>query len=210
MVSAAGWATGARPGGIRCAGREGDLRSEVAKPSTHPGGGQPSGWAGPFPAAAQVVGEVASQAQLGVAGDDQPGPAVGGVRVTQLGGGPAQVLFEESEGVLEVEPAQERLPGPLDLLGGGDRGAGPQPQRFRGPVAGQVIDLQPDQCPLDDGSSPWWSSQAPRWVNLGCGRCQAIASAAPYPVVTVLVAWSAAARCRAGPDRAPGRAGTGG
>src|SRR5512144_732066 len=53
-------------------------------------------------------------------------------------------------------------------------------------------------------------ARRPGWVNLGCGRCQAIASAAPYPVVTVLVAWSAAARCRAGPDRAPGRAGTGG
>lgn len=39
-----------------------------------PGGGEPTGLAGPFPGVAQVLGEGPGEAELGVGGDDQPGP----------------------------------------------------------------------------------------------------------------------------------------
>jgi hypothetical protein len=52
--------------------------------------------------------------------------------------------------VFEVEAAQEGLPGPVDVDAGRGRVAGPQPQRLRGAVAGQVLDLQPDQGAFDD------------------------------------------------------------
>src|SRR3954451_10672009 len=141
LVGDAGWASGAGSAGFRRVGRNGDLRSEAAKSAADPGRGQPPGCAGPFPGVAQVGGQVAGQAQLGVGGDDQPGPAVGSGGIAQLGGGPAEGLLEEPEGVFEVEPAQEGLPGPVDVDAGRGRVAGPQPQRFRGAVAGQVLDL---------------------------------------------------------------------
>jgi hypothetical protein len=91
------------------------------------------------PRTAQVVGELAGQPELGMGDDDQPGPAVGGVGVAQLRGDPAEGLFEQTEGVFEVEAAQERLPEFVHIgrfeVGGG----GPQPQRFRVAVAGQMI-----------------------------------------------------------------------
>jgi hypothetical protein len=37
------------------------------------------------------------------------------MRVADLGGGPAQDLLEEPEGMLKVETAQERLPAPVHL-----------------------------------------------------------------------------------------------
>ena len=85
LIGDAGWASGTGPVGFRRTGWNGDLRSEVAKSAAYPGGSQPSGWAGPFPGAAQIDGQVTGQAQLGVRGDDQPGPAVGGGGVTQFG-----------------------------------------------------------------------------------------------------------------------------
>ena len=57
-----------------------------------PGGpapGQPSR-RGPFPGQAQVCHEWPGEAELGMAGDDQPGPPVGGGRVAEIGGGPAE------------------------------------------------------------------------------------------------------------------------
>ena len=42
-------------------------------------------------------------------GDDQPGPPVGGLRAADLGGGPAQDLLEQPEGVFQVEPAARLL-----------------------------------------------------------------------------------------------------
>src|SRR5207247_9796131 len=46
----------------------------------------------------------------GCAGQDDPGPPAGGGRVADFGGGPAEDLLEQAEGVFEVEAAQERLP----------------------------------------------------------------------------------------------------
>src|SRR5947207_15983169 len=52
---------------------------------------------------------------------------------------------------LDIEAAQERLPGAVYLPGGGAGTGGPQPQRLRSAVAGQVLDVQPDESALDDG-----------------------------------------------------------
>src|SRR3954451_14972719 len=76
LVGDAGWASGAGSAGVRRTGRKSDLRAEAAKSAADPGGGQPPGWAGPFPGATQVGGQVTGQAQLGVRGDDQPGSAI--------------------------------------------------------------------------------------------------------------------------------------
>ena len=51
---------------------------------------------------------------------------------------------------LKVETAQERLPQPVHLRGGGAGDGGPQPHRLGVPVAGQVIHLQADQGAFDD------------------------------------------------------------
>src|SRR5512139_53809 len=104
-VDGAGWASWAWGGGFRCPRRVGDLRSDVPKPSTHAGRGEPAWRNGSFPRTAQIGGDVAGEAELGVGGDDQPGPAVGGGRVAQPGCGPAQSLFEQTEGVFQVESA---------------------------------------------------------------------------------------------------------
>ena len=53
--------------------------------------------------------------------------------------------------MFDVEAAQERLPGAVQRVGGGDRRGGPQPQRLRVAVAGQAVDGQPDEGALDDG-----------------------------------------------------------
>jgi hypothetical protein len=88
--------------------------------------------------------------ELGVGGDDEPGPPIGG-RVAQFRPGPAELLLEEAERVLHVETAQERLPGPVHFISGGGGAGGPQPQRLRVPAAGQAVHLEADEGALDDG-----------------------------------------------------------
>jgi hypothetical protein len=116
-----------------------------------PGGSKAAGRAGLLPGQPDVGGEVAGEIQLGVAGEDEPGPPVGGGRVAELGPGPAENLFQEPECVFDIEAAQERLPGAVYLAGGGAGTGGPQPQRLRSAVAGKVFDVQPDKGALDDG-----------------------------------------------------------
>ena len=116
----------------------------------------------------------AGQAELGVRGDDQPGPAVGGGGVAELRAGPAEGLLEQPEGVFEVEAAQERLPA----------------SGRRRPRSASVVEVHsqtglgsrsPGRCstcsrirvPSMIGSSPSWSSQQPRWVSRGWTRSQA-------------------------------------
>lgn len=74
------WASRAGPAGFGCTGRLVDLPAQVAKPSPDPGGGQPLDRQRLLPGTTQVGGEMTGQAQLGVGGQDQPGPAVGGLR----------------------------------------------------------------------------------------------------------------------------------
>ena len=53
--------------------------------------------------------------------------------------------------MLEVKPAQERLPQPVGVTGAGAGARPPQPPGLWVAVPGQVINGQPDQGPLDDG-----------------------------------------------------------
>jgi len=78
-------------------------------------------------------------------GDDQPGPEVGGFGGADLRAGPAEGLFEQPERGFEVEATQERLPSAIHVSSGGAGDRGLQPHRLRVAVAGQVLDLQPDQ-----------------------------------------------------------------
>lgn len=65
---------------------------------------------------------VSDQAQLGVDGDDQPGPvsvAAGSGRcgrTSQSRADPSRALLRELEGVLEVEPAQAHRPQAIVIL----------------------------------------------------------------------------------------------
>lgn len=61
----------------------------------------------------------AGEAELGVGGKDEPGPAAGGGRVAASGPSPAEGLLEHAEGVLDVERSQERPPAPVDVGRGG-------------------------------------------------------------------------------------------
>ena len=85
------------------AGQIGQHLADVAEPPPDPGWGKPAGRAGPLPGQPQVGGEGPGEAELGVAGDDQPGPPVGGGRVAQLGPGPAENLLEEPERVFVMQ-----------------------------------------------------------------------------------------------------------
>jgi len=111
-VSRAWRAAGAELAGFRRAGQIGQCLADVAEPAPDAGGGQPAGRAGPLPGQPQIGGEVAGEPDLEVAGEDQPGPPVGGGRVAQPGPGPAENLLEEPERVFKA--AQERLPVPLE------------------------------------------------------------------------------------------------
>lgn len=123
---------------------------------------------GLLPGTTQVGGRGAGQAELGVGGKDQPGPDVGCLWAPDFGTGPAEGLFEQAECVFDVEAAQEGLPEPVDVSGGGiDAGAG------------QVADLEADDVPSMIGSVFAVLVQAFRWVNRGCSRFQARAHAVP-------------------------------
>ena len=107
-----------------------------------------------LPGSAEIVGEVAGQPELGVSADDEPGPAVALVGGADAGPGPPEGLFEEPEGVFQVEPAQECSPQPVDL-GVGELGAGGvQPQRFGVALAGQVLHRKSDDAAIDGGQWP--------------------------------------------------------
>src|SRR5450759_5389019 len=145
--------------------------AESAKPSPDAGGGESAGFVSSFPWEAEVVNEVACEAELGVGGEDEPGPAVGLFAVAQRWGGPAQGVLEEPEGVLDVEAAQVSPPTDVEVEGGS---RGHEQQRLIGPAGGfgQVLDVDLITVPATIGSSSW-SSQCPRWPSLGCRPCQA-------------------------------------
>src|SRR5271165_6920885 len=105
LVLRCGGPSGPGAGGFRRAGGHGECLADAAKAPADAGGGEAAGLAGLLPGQADVGGEVAGEAELGVAGDDQPGPAVGGGRVAELRPGPAELLLQEPERVLDVETA---------------------------------------------------------------------------------------------------------
>jgi hypothetical protein len=75
-----------------------------AKSPSDAAGGESAGFSLSFPGQAQVVDEAAGQVQLGVRGDDEPGPPDRLVRgwITLVW---SKVFLMTSEGVLDVEAA---------------------------------------------------------------------------------------------------------
>jgi hypothetical protein len=59
-------------------------------------------------------------------------------------------LFEQPEGVFDVEAAQERLPAAVDIRLGHVHCGAPQPDRFGVAATGQVINLESDDGAVDD------------------------------------------------------------
>src|SRR5215471_1784994 len=102
-VLGSGWAAGAGLAGFRRAGWGGCCDAEAAKSAADSGGGEPPGRGGPFPRQAQVVSQRPGEPELGVDGEGQPGPPVGGGRVADLRRGPAEHLLEQAEGVLKEQ-----------------------------------------------------------------------------------------------------------
>ena len=74
--------------GAQCWGKSSKLSSDA-------GGGESAGFALSFPWEAEVVDEVSGEAELGVGGEDEPGPAVGLFGGAQRGGPPAEGVLEE-------------------------------------------------------------------------------------------------------------------
>jgi len=105
---------------FRRAGRIGECLADVAEPAADPGRGQPTGRAGPLPGQPDAGGEVAGQIELGVAGDDQPGPPVGGGRVAEPGPGPAEHLLRVGDRLRGFDrlPAEVELTNPRHPLAG--------------------------------------------------------------------------------------------
>jgi hypothetical protein len=67
-----------------------------------PRGGQAAGQGRALPGQAQVCSEAAGEPELGVAGEDQPGPPVGGGGVAQFRLGPAEDLLQEPERMFDI------------------------------------------------------------------------------------------------------------
>lgn len=144
-------AAGAGVGRSRGTGWACQVRAEVPKPSPNSGGGEAAGLGGPLPGAPEVRSGSAEEPELGVGGDDEPGPAVCGLGTAELGAGPAERRLDHPEGVLKIEAAQECLPADVDIRAGQTRLGGPQSDRNRGSVARQVVDFEPDQRAVEYG-----------------------------------------------------------
>jgi len=138
--------------GFRRTGQAGECRADVPNPRrTRAGSACPAGRA--VPGQAQVISERAGQAQLGVAGDDQPGPAASGLGLRIFGMVHPRTCLNRRKVCSRAGAAQERLPAPVQLISDSAGGRGPQPYRLGLPVAGQVIDLEADQGAFDDGQA---------------------------------------------------------
>ncbi len=93
---------------FRCGCRAGLRgRADVAKPPPDAGGGEATRCGSSFPGPPEVLGEGPGETERNMRGDDQPGPQIGGVGAADLGCGPAEGLFHQPEGVLQVEAAEE-------------------------------------------------------------------------------------------------------
>src|ERR1019366_5208355 len=128
------WAPGSGAVGFRRTGWCAQGWVGSLKPSADGGGAELGGDRGSFPGEGLLVEGFAGQAEWGVGGDDQPGPAVGLVGGLQRWCGPAEGAFDEAEGVLDVEAAQVGTPAWVEV--GFARSGPPQPQRLQRAGAG--------------------------------------------------------------------------
>jgi len=101
----AGWPAWATCSGFWWSGGGAQGGGKSAKFASDPGGRQAAGFRGSFPGQSLVVHEAAGEAELGVAGADQPGPPVGLFGGAHGWAGPAQGVLDEPEGVFDVGAA---------------------------------------------------------------------------------------------------------
>jgi hypothetical protein len=125
--------------------------AEVAETRSRPAPVTAASAAGPLPRQPCIRHDHAGQAQLGVAGQHQPSPAVALPGMPRLRRRPTERLLTESNGVLQIEPADVRPPRQVEIqlqvLGSGP----PQPQHLRRARAGgDALDLHAqDGAPHD-------------------------------------------------------------
>ena len=139
--------------GFRRAGQIGQRLVDVPEPPPDPGGGEAARRAGPLPGQPQVCGEVAGKIALGVAGDDQPGPPVGGGRVAEPGPGPPQDLLENLNVCSAMIPTR-------------------QAAQVRSSNRAPQARLSPSSCQLAPGDpfyDKWYAASATSCVVLGQG-----------------------------------------
>jgi hypothetical protein len=87
------------------AGRAGGHRADAAKSPADSGGGDPSGRGGSFPGAAQVCAARSGEPELGMCGDDEPGPPIGGGRGADPGGGTGNTSLQRRRGMSRASAA---------------------------------------------------------------------------------------------------------
>ena len=136
----------------------------------------------PLPGEPQILNARTCQAQLHVCRQDQPTPAVSLLRMTHSRDGPPQGLFEEAEGVLQVESADVGAPKEIEVRL--SRASPPQPQLAR--LAGrtrQPRNLHQHEGAPDDGSGPTGSASR---VVLGFGMELRPGSYAHRPIARIL------------------------
>jgi hypothetical protein len=135
---------------------------------------------GPLPRQPLVAGDLAGQTELGVAGQHQPGPPVGLLGMPGPWRGPAERLLGEPDGVLQVEPADVRAPGQVQIQRAALRAGPPQPQHLRRTGAGR----HPLDLDAEDGAAhdrPWpTAAVAGVAVLLGMQPAQACTVTVPY------------------------------
>ena len=144
----------------------------------------------PFPRQPLVAGDGAGQAQLGVGGQHQPGPAVGLFGMTRPRGRPTERLLGKPDGVLQVEPANVRAPGQVQIQLYALRAGPPQPQHLRrARLGGDALDLDAQDGAAHDRA---WPAAAVAGVALllGVQPAQQATVTVPYwssPVTRVAV-----------------------
>jgi hypothetical protein len=145
-------ASGGSPAGFRRIRWSAHRRQECCETPQHAGRGQTPGPLRTLPRQPSVGDPDARQPELGVGGQDQPGPPVGLFGVSEPRSGPAQGLLQEADSVFEVEPAAVRLPEEVEI-----RLALPAPPQSQllglAGLPGQLAHLDQDHIGSHDGRS---------------------------------------------------------
>ena len=174
-----------RPGpglpGFGALARTGSVRWRLRKPRRTRAGVRRPGGQGRCQGRRMSAARSRARVQLGVAGDDEPGPAVGGGRVAELRPGPAELLLEEPEHVpiskrrRNACPARSRAAADAAAAGlvvHSHSGSGSRSPGRRSTWSRTTV-------PSMTGSSPGWSFHC-RWrASRWCIRPQAAAVAVP-------------------------------
>ena len=161
------WACRARAGWVSGHGRGAEVGADVAEPPADAARGERPGGVGVLlPGAAEVAGEGAGEQELGVGGDDDPGPAVGLLGGADLRGGEAEGALQGADGVLDVEPCEVGAP---ELVQGQGAGAGvPEPELAVGVAAvGEPLGGDVDEGAAQDGQLVPAGEPAAVAVDLG-------------------------------------------